>query len=292
MSSSVKYWVMASRPKTLLAAFVPVLIGSSAAYHDGSFHLPAAITALICATLIQVGTNFVNDLYDFYSGADDEHRLGPTRVISSGLISPESMKKGIVITFTVTFFLGLYLVYLSGWLILVVGIISILAGIAYTAGPYPLAYNGLGDLFVFLFFGLVGTIGTYYVQTASINYFVFLLSIPVGALITNILVINNFRDIEGDRKNGKKTLAVIFGNGFTKGEYIMFLAVSYSIPIILFSLMEESIYVLLPLLTFPIAVKLIKMMSLFKGKELNATLELTAKFSALFGILFAVGIMI
>lgn len=290
--SKLKIWILASRPKTLLAAFVPVLVGSAFAFNENAFIPEAAFIALLCAVLIQIGTNFVNDLYDFLSGADNKDRVGPVRVVSAGYVKPGTMKAAIIICFTLTFLFGLYLVYLSGWIILVIGAVSILAGIAYTAGPYPLAYNGLGDIFVFIFFGLVGTIGTYYVQTQSVNVYVILASIPVGVLITNILVINNYRDIETDRESGKFTLAVKLGKKFTRVQYSFSLFVSYAIPILLFFFYKESFLVFLPLLTIPIALKLIRMIKNFSGQELNKALELTAKFAALFGVLLSAGIAV
>ena len=202
--SKTESWILASRPKTLLAAIVPVLIGSALAIKADKYHFYASLIALICSIAIQIGTNFVNDLYDFLAGSDSKNRLGPQRALSSGLITVTEMKWAIFITFSSTFLLGMYLVYLAGWVIFLVGILSIFAGIAYTAGPYPLAYNGLGDIFVFIFFGFVGTVGTYFVQALEINSFVVWASIPVGALITNILVVNNYRDVEEDKMHGKK----------------------------------------------------------------------------------------
>ncbi|KAB2846707.1 MAG: 1,4-dihydroxy-2-naphthoate polyprenyltransferase [Melioribacteraceae bacterium] len=285
-------WVLASRPKTLLAALVPVIIGSAVAVHHNSFKPLAATVALICSILIQVGTNFVNDLYDFLSGKDTKERLGPTRALASGLISVKEMKTGVFITFAVTFLLGLYLVSLGGWLILLIGIFSIIAGIAYTAGPYPLAYNGLGDIFVFVFFGLIGTVGTYFVQTGEINMLAVWASIPVGALITNILVVNNYRDIGEDRSNGKNTLAVKLGEKFTRLQYVVFMILSYAVLFIVYFTYKENIYIFLPLLSLPVAVKLIKMIYSLKGILLNNTLALTAKLSLIYGLLFAIGILL
>lgn len=285
-------WILASRPKTLLAAFVPVIIGSAVAAHHNSFKPLAATVALICSVLIQVGTNFTNDLYDFLSGKDTKERLGPTRALASGLISVNEMKAGVFITFALTFLLGLYLVYLGGWLILLIGIFSIIAGIAYTAGPYPLAYNGLGDIFVFIFFGLIGTVGTYFVQTREINILAFWASVPVGALITNILVVNNYRDLEEDKSNGKNTLAVKLGEKFARLQYVAFMFLSYAILFVVYFTYKESLFVFLPLLSLPIAVKLIKMIYSLKGTELNDTLALTAKLSLIYGLLFAAGILL
>ncbi|MEW6506457.1 MAG: 1,4-dihydroxy-2-naphthoate polyprenyltransferase [Bacteroidota bacterium] len=290
--SKLDAWILASRPKTLLAALVPVVTGTSIAINDHQFHLTAAFIALICTVLIQIGTNFVNDLYDFLAGSDKKDRLGPLRAVASGFISVNQMKLGIYITFGLSFILGLYLVYLIGWEILVIGVVSIIAGIVYTAGPFPLAYNGLGDLASFLFFGLVGTVGTYYVQAENITATVFWSSIPVGALITNILVVNNYRDRLEDQTNGKHTLAVLMGEKFTRIQYVLFMIISYAILLIVFFTYKQSIVVFLPLLSLPVAVKLIRMIYTLHGKELNKTLELTAKLSALYGLLFAIGIIL
>jgi 1,4-dihydroxy-2-naphthoate octaprenyltransferase len=290
--NKIDTWILASRPKTLLAAIVPVLIGTSVVSYETRVNFLASIISVICAILIQVGTNFVNDLYDYLSGADGETRKGPTRALASGLISVNEMKFAISIVFIVTFLLGLYLVYISTWITLLIGLLSIFAGIAYTAGPYPLAYNGLGDLFVFLFFGIVGTVGTYYVQVVNISSLVFWASIPVGALITNILVVNNYRDIEEDREVGKNTLAVKMGKKFTRYQYLAFMILSYAILFVVYFTFNQRLFVFLPFLTLPIAIKLIKMVFTYKGEELNKTLELTAKLSGFYGLLFAVGILL
>lgn len=285
-------WIMATRPRTLPAALVPVLVGSSIAIHDGKFKPLAAIIALVCAILIQIGTNFVNDLYDFIYGTDKKDRVGPKRVVTAGLISITEMKLGILIVFGLSFLFGMYLVFLSGWEILLLGIISILAGIAYTAGPFPLAYNGLGDIASFLFFGLIGTVGTYYVQTNEVSAFAFWSSVPVGALITNILVVNNYRDREEDQSNGKNTLAVLLGETFARFQYIIFMLVSYSILFVVYYTYKNSVWVFLPMLSAPLSIKLVKMLFTHRGSGLNKTLELTAKLSALYGLLFALGILI
>jgi len=288
----IRSWVIASRPRTLPAAVVPVLVGSAAAASDNKFILLYAFIALICSLLIQIGTNFTNDLYDYLKGADNEKRKGPLRVMVNELITVTEMKVGIIIVFLTAFVLGLFLVYTGGFFVLVIGIASILAGIAYTAGPYPLSYNGLGDLFVFMFFGVVGTVGTYYIQAHNFSYLPFLCSIPVGALITNILVVNNYRDIDEDREANKYTLAVKFGRGFTRYQFIFLLFISFIVPLILFFEFNLKGWVFLPYLTFPIALKLVKMLYSYKGKELNKTLELTARLSAIFGILFSAGILL
>jgi len=290
--SKLNSWILASRPKTLLAAVVPVMVGSALAISLNQFFLPYSLVALLCSILIQVGTNFTNDLYDFLKGSDTIKRKGPRRVLASGLISVNEMKFAITLVFGLAFVFGLYLVFSVGLFILWVGIISIIAGIAYTAGPFPLAYNGLGDLFVFLFFGVVGTIGTFYLHTQQITMLSFIVSIPVGAIITNILVVNNFRDIEEDRLANKKTLAVLLGSEFSKWQFIVLIIISYLTSVALFFLYEFSIWVFLPFITIPISIILIKMLYSLKGTELNKTLELSAKFSGLYGLLFSIGLIV
>ncbi len=288
--SKFQSWILASRPKTLLAAVVPVVVGSALAINRGKFFLIYSFVALLCSLLIQIGTNFTNDLYDFLKGADNHKRKGPLRVLSSGLISVNEMKVGSILVFFTSFLLGLYLVYACGIVVLIIGIISIIAGIAYTAGPFPLAYNGLGDIFVFMFFGVVGTSGTYFLHLREFSLLSFLTSIPVGALVTNILVVNNYRDIEEDKAAGKNTLAVFLGRNFTRYQFIFLLIASFAIPAILFLLFNFHAWIFLPYLTIPLAYRLVIMLYTLDGLQLNKTLELTAKFSALFGILFAAGL--
>jgi len=290
--SKIEIWLLASRPKTLFAAFVPVVVGASLAYADGKISLYLSTMALICSILIQIGTNFSNDLQDFLKGADNKNRIGPLRVLNSGLVSEATMKNAIKIVFGFAFILGLIIVFNSGILILIIGILSILAGLAYTSGPYPIAYNGLGDFASFIFFGVVGTIGTYYLNTGEISALSFIASIPVGALVTNILVVNNYRDIEQDKVSGKNTLAVKLGKTFTRFEYIILLTASFLVPLLIYMNYSYSLWIFLPYLTMPLAYKLIIMMFKYAGKDLNKTLELTAKFSALFGLLFALGFIL
>ncbi len=290
--SKLKIWILASRPKTLPAAAAPIFVGTAVAYTSNEQNFWAAAIALICSLLIQIGTNFVNDLYDFLKGADDENRVGPTRALAAGWISPTEMKRAIATVFGITFLLGLFLVYHAGWIILLIGIISIISGYAYTAGPYPLAYNGLGDIFVFLFFGVVATVGTYYVQALHYSWFALLASVPVGLLIANILVVNNYRDAIEDKKKNKNTLAVIFGKKFARTQYYFSVLLSYIIPIYVFIKFNTSPFILFPLLSLPFAIKLIFEIKNKEGKSLNKTLELTAKLSILFSFLFAVGIIL
>ena len=290
--SKINNWILASRPRTLPAAVVPVMVGSALAIYQGIFFPVYSIIALLCSVLIQIGTNFTNDLYDHLKGSDTKERKGPLRVLASGLISVKEMKWGIFLVFFTAFLLGLYLVYSVGLIILWIGIFSIIAGLAYTAGPFPLAYNGLGDLFVFIFFGIVGTVGTYYLHAQQFSSLAFLISIPVGALITNILIVNNYRDIEEDRIAGKNTLAVLLGKEFSRYEYIFFILVSFFIPFLLHFKYDFNIWIFLPYITLPVAITLVKMIYIFTGTQLNKTLELSAKFSALYGLLLSIGIIL
>lgn len=290
--SKFQSWILASRPRTLPAAVVPVMVGSSLAIYEKNFVLLYSLIALLCSVLIQIGTNFTNDLHDHLKGADTSERKGPQRVLATGLISVKEMEWGIFLVFGTAFLLGLYLVYSVGLVILWIGILSIIAGLAYTAGPFPLAYNGLGDLFVFIFFGIVGTMGTYFLHAKEFTYISFLVSLPVGALVTNILIVNNYRDLEEDKSAGKNTLAVIFGREFSRYEYIFFILISFFVPFLLHFKYDFSFWVFLPYLTLPLAITLIKMIYMLHGTALNKTLELTAKFSALFGFLLSVGIVL
>ncbi len=229
--SKLKIWILASRPKTLWAAVGPVLVGTAMAYADGRACGLAALLALFAAVFIQIGTNLSNDYFDFVLGADTGERLGPMRVTQTGLVSPGEMKRAIFAAFGLAALAGIYLIYRGGWPILIIGIFSILFGILYTAGPYPLGYNGLGDIFVFLFFGLVAVGGTYYVQTLSINSTVLLAAVGPGLLSTALLCVNNLRDLESDRKAGKKTLPVRFGRLFGQMEYAGSLFLAALVPI-------------------------------------------------------------
>jgi 1,4-dihydroxy-2-naphthoate octaprenyltransferase len=202
------------------------------------------------------------------------------------------MKLAIVMVFGLTFLLGLYLVFSVGLLILWVGIFSIFAGIIYTAGPFPLAYNGLGDIFVFIFFGIIGTMGTFYLHTQEISILSFIVSIPVGALITNILVVNNYRDIEEDREANKKTLAVILGRTFSRWQFIFLILFSYMTSAVLHFYFGYNFWIFLPFATLPLAIILIKMLYTLNGEALNKTLELSAKFAGLYGLLFSIGLII
>ena len=218
--SSLSIWISAARPRTLPAAVAPVLAASALAAHDGGFDAIPAMACLVFALLIQIGTNFANDYYDFIKGADTAERVGPRRAVAAGLVKPATMKRAMIAIFVVAFVSGLTLLCYGGWPLMIVGIASIVCGIAYTGGPYPLGYNGLGDVFVFIFFGLIAVGTTYFVQTGVITDEAWIIGAGIGGLAANILVVNNYRDVETDAKAGKRTLVVRFGRRFARAQFI------------------------------------------------------------------------
>ncbi len=304
-TSKTKAWIIAARPQTLPAGISPVIVGTALAIHDGVFSLGPAFAALIGALLIQIGTNLANDYYDGIKGTDDIDKKGFTRATSSGILSAEQVKKAMYLTYFMSILVGLYLVYIGGIPILLIGVISILSGIAYTGGPYPFGYYGLGDFFVFIFFGVIAVMGTYYVQAVSflsvfmpfwipsdtISWISFFVSLPMAGLTTSILVVNNIRDIEADSKAGKKTLAVIIGDKLSRIEFLLLIGMSYIIPIYLIK--NFGISSLLPLLTIPYAIYILYIVSTKKnGGHLNLALKHTGKLLFLFAVLFSLGIIL
>lgn len=289
----IKIWVEAARPKTLAAAFTPVLVGAGTAWNDQVLSFSITSTAFLCAFLIQIGTNFANDYFDFIKGADTDERIGFTRATAAGLISPKAMLNATIASMSFAFLFGLYLVWIGGWIVLVIGLLSLLFGILYTGGPYPLGYNGLGDIFVFIFFGIVAVMGTYYVNALEWSEASFWASLAVGALCTNILVINNLRDVEQDAKVGKRTLGVLFGDTALKWEYTLMLLLAYAIPPHFYFQLDYKPWVFLPFLVLPIAIIHIhKVWTETQKTNLNNLLERTAQFMAIFGILFTIGIVL
>lgn len=283
-------WILAARPATLPAAVVPVLVGAGAALADGAQLRPLVfVMTLACALLIQIGTNFANDYSDFARGADTEARLGPVRVTASGLMTREEVRLGIIAAFGLAVLIGIYLAWVGGWPIIVIGIVSVLSGLAYTGGPFPTGYHGLGDLFVFVFFGLVAVTGTAFLQTGVWSRTALLLSIPIGLLVTNILVVNNLRDLPTDIAAGKRTLATRIGERPTRIQYVSFcvaaLMMSAAAAIDL-----ESAWLLLPLASAPLAINLIrKVGGGVSGRELNPVLERSGQLLLAFGLLLAIG---
>lgn len=290
--SKVQLWLLATRPKTLPAAVAPILVGSAAAFADGFFSVLAAVACLVGATLLQVAVNLANDYFDAKNNIDSEERLGPVRVTQSGLIPPSQVKGAMILCLVLAGAVFSYLSCLGGLPIVIIGVASVLGALGYSGGPYPLASHGLGELFVFIFFGLVAVCGTYYIQAGTLNWFAVAVSVPPGLLITAIMVINNLRDINTDQKAGKCTLAVILGRSGTIMEYRLLLLLSYLIPVGVWGMGLKTWYILLPLLSLPLGLKLWQDIESCVGSELNTTLAKTAKLSLMFSIAFAVGIIV
>ena len=300
-------WVMAARPQTLPAGASPVLVGVGLAVADGVFAWLPAAAALLGALLIQIGTNFANDYYDAVKGTDDADREGFTRVTAGGLIAPEAVRRAMALTYTLALVVGVYLVAIGGVPILVVGLSSIVAGLLYTGGPYPYGYYGLGDLFVFVYFGLVAVTGTYYVQAVAVqNVGLLPVGIPsgtvtagavlagaaAGALATNILVVNNVRDRESDRAAGKRTLAVMIGYRWSRIEYLAMLGVAYAVPVVCWLALDFHPGVLLALTTVPLAAAVSRtVLTETGGDALNPALERTGQLLALYAVLFTAGLI-
>jgi len=283
-------WWLAIRPATLTASAAPVLVGTGAAWADGAFAPGPALAALIGASLLQVGANFANDVFDFERGADTADRLGPQRATQQGWISAAQMKRAMWLAFAGATVVGLYLTYRAGWPVLALGLLSIAAAYLYTGGPKPYGYLGLGDLAVFVFFGFGAVAGTYFVQTHAVSSLALWASVPIGALATAILVVNNLRDIETDARAGKHTLAVRLGDRATRVYYLLLLAVAYLVPLGLWWRGLAQAWVLLPWLSLPLALKLAARMRHERGLALNGCLVRTARLEVVFGVLFALGL--
>lgn len=291
-SSPARAWLLAARPRTLPAAIAPVVVGTALALRDGAFAPGAAVAAILVALLLQIGANFANDVFDFKRGADTAERLGPTRVTQGGLIAPDRVLAATVGVVVLAALAGLYLVLRGGWPILLLGGAAIIATFAYTGGPFPLGYNGLGEVFVLIFFGFVAVAGTYYVQALHLSGLALAAAIPIGALVTNILVVNNLRDLDTDRKAGKRTLAVRLGREATRAEYLLLFTIAYLTPPALMLAGALSPWALLPLLTIPLAARLVRQTRQEVGRALNKTLVGTAQLELLFSVLFAIGILL
>ncbi|MCL2337779.1 MAG: 1,4-dihydroxy-2-naphthoate polyprenyltransferase [Firmicutes bacterium] len=285
----LKIWFLAIRPKTLPASTGPVLVGLGLALGDGVFKFGPAIATLLAALLLQITSNLANDVYDFKKGTDTKERLGPLRVTQAGLLSPRQVMGGIAFVLGLAFLLGLYLVYVGGWPILVIGFLSAVAAIAYTAGPFPLGYKGVADIFVFVFFGLIAVCGAYYLQAGYVSPAAWWASVPAGLLVVAILVVNNLRDIETDRQAGKKTPAVRFGVRFTQLQYLTSVGAAYLITVLMWLLGIAPNTVFLVALSLPLAVRGVKDVFTLQGPPLNATLAVTARLVLVYCILFAMG---
>jgi 1,4-dihydroxy-2-naphthoate octaprenyltransferase len=288
--SPVRAFILAARPATLTAAVTPVVVGTACAFAVGKFAWGPALAALFGAICIQIGTNFANDVFDFEKGADTAERLGPTRAVQAGLLSARAVRTGMIVAFGLAALAGAYLTSVAGWVVVGIGAASILSGIAYTGGPYPLGYHGLGDLFVLVFFGFVAVMGTVFVQAGYVPGFVLWAALAVGALATCVIVVNNLRDIEQDRRAGKRTLAVRLGANGTIAEYALLLGCAYGAPLALVLVDGLSPWVLLPCLTLPWAIWLARQVAQVRGRALNALLKRTAQLLLVHGGLLAAGL--
>lgn len=293
ISTRIRPWIIAARPKTLPAALSGVVVGTALAAAADSFQLLPALAAALCALLLQIGSNYANDYFDYVKGTDTAERVGPTRVTAGGLVDLRAMRIAMITVFGAAALVGLYLIAIGGWPLLLAGAAALVAAVAYTGGPFPFGYYGAGDLAVFLFFGLVAVCGTYYVQALALTWTVVAAALPVGALTTCILVVNNLRDIETDRRAGKRTLAVMLGPRRTRIEYIVLLIVAYLTPVGLALSRTVEPWVVLPLATIPLARRLVQELRAPEtAHALNYTLAGTARLSLIFSLLFAIGLLL
>lgn len=286
MRENIKYWLLATRPKTLPASFIPVMTGTALAFSEGKFDFTVLIITLLSALMIQIITNFVNEIYDFKKGADTTERLGPERAVATGKISPEAMKIVSGLLTFITLVMGLWLVFFQGGgiYILVIGVLSLTFAYGYTAGPFPIAYKGLSEIFVFLFFGIFAVSGTYYLQTGNLTIESLITGFGPGFISMNILGVNNIRDIQTDFKAGKYTLAVRLGRKNAIALYIVFSIFAFITPFIL-TLFIKNYLILLPVICFPFSVYLIYSLIKYSGKELNKVLAGTGQLLILYGSL-------
>ena len=290
--NSLKAWMLASRPKTLAAGSVPVLVASGLAAHSGQFRLVPALLCLIFALLAQIASNLSNDYYDFIKKTDNEDRLGPARAVASGWIEPQKMLYGTLVTIFLACLFGLGLVYYGGWQMVLVGIVCVVALMAYTAGPWPLSYHGLGDLFVLVFFGFVAVVFSFYVQTQTFGFLAFVCGAVVGLAAVNIMVVNNYRDRYTDKKSNKKTTIVLFGEAFGRWFYF-FNGIASCLLCLLF--LRESIAwaAALPFLYLvPHYTTWKKLIRINRGKALNSLLGETSRNLLILGLLLTVGLLL
>jgi len=285
-------WLVAARPRTLPAAIAPVLVGTALAASEGVFRPLVFVAALVGSVFIQIGTNLSNDYSDARRGADTEDRLGPLRVTGGGLMPPRRVLVGTYVAFGVAVAAGAYLIAVAGWELLLVGAVSILAGVLYTGGPRPYGYEGLGELFVFLFFGVVAVVGSYFAQTERLVWEAFALAVPVGLLAAGILVVNNVRDVDTDRRAGKRTLAVKLGREGARRLFGAMLVFAFMAPVVTWVAGGLSAWILLSLLASPLAVPLARtVLTRVDGPSLNAALGRSGALLALFSALLAAGVL-
>jgi 1,4-dihydroxy-2-naphthoate polyprenyltransferase len=287
---ALRLWAIAARPRTLPAAVSPVIVGTALAGSESVFRPLAFVCALIGSVFIQIGTNLSNDYSDARRGADTEDRLGPVRVTAGGLMPPRQVLVGTYVAFGIAVAAGVYLIAIAGWQLLVVGAASILAGVLYTGGPRPYGYEGLGELFVFLFFGVVAVVGSFYVQTEDLGWEAFALSVPVGLLASAILVVNNVRDIETDRRARKLTLAVRLGRERTRMLFATMVGLAFVGPVVVWLAGGLTAWLLLSLAALPLAPPVVRTVRMrTDGPALNGALAGTGRLLAVFSLLLAAG---
>ncbi|MDZ7316425.1 MAG: 1,4-dihydroxy-2-naphthoate polyprenyltransferase [candidate division KSB1 bacterium] len=291
---NLKPWLLAARPKTLPAAIAPVLIGTALAYRDGRAHPLAALLAGACALLLQIGANYANDYFDYRHGSDKAERLGPTRAVAAGWIKPEQMRNGFLVVFSAAAVCGAYLVVRGGVPAIIIGALSILCAVLYTGGPYPLGYHGLGELFVFIFFGFAAVAGTYYVQALTVTPNVLLAAVGPGLLSTAILTVNNLRDIDDDRASGKLTLPVRWGAAFGRGEYLCCVIVAVLvIPLLLVLTGQVKPTALLAVAAFAEAIPPLRILLREPpSRKYNEALAQTGRLLLIYSLLFSIGILV
>ena len=289
---TLRLWLLAARPRTLPAAIAPVLVGTALAGSEGTFRALPFVAAMVGSVFIQIGTNLSNDYSDARRGADTEERLGPVRVTAGGLMPPKRVLVGTYVAFGIAVAAGLYLAAEAGWELLVVGAASILAGVLYTCGPRPYGYEGLGELFVFVFFGLVAVAGSYYVQVEHLRWEAFALAVPVGLLASAILVVNNVRDMDSDRRAGKRTLAVRLGRERGRSLYGLMVYGAFLVAPLPWVLGPLSQWLMLCWLTLPLAVSIVRMVRRHAdGPTLNEALAQTGLLQLAFCLLLSAGIL-
>jgi len=289
---ALRRWWLASRPKTLPAAAAGVIVGTVLAWDDGGFAFGPALAALGVALLLQIASNLANDVYDDERGADTADRLGPVRVTQAGLLSRDQVKGGLKVVLALALAIGVYLTFVRGPMVPVIGIAAILAAVAYTGGPYPLGYHGLGEVFVFAFFGLAAVVGTYWLQTGTTSGPAWLMATAIGAVITAIIVVNNLRDIEQDRAVDKRTVAVRIGVRATTIEYAALMALPYVLLTIVVLSGTLPLATLLAWLSLPLALRATRRVFGQTGRSLNVALAETGQTALLYSVLFAVGIVL
>jgi 1,4-dihydroxy-2-naphthoate octaprenyltransferase len=284
-------WWLAIRPRTLPASMGGVVAGVGVALNAGRVLVPQSLAALLIAVLLQIGSNLANDVFDHERGADAGRAFGPTRVTESGLLRPSEVRRGMYLVFGLAIVLGLYLAATVSWWVIPAGALAIVAAIAYTGGPYPLGYHGLGELFVLIFFGFVSVGGTVFVNLSRLTPAAWGMSVPLGLLIVGILVVNNYRDLDADRQAGKNTLAVRFGERFSRGEYLFCMGLSFAVVPLYCALGWVPWWGMLTWLALPLAARNVRRMQTQKGSTLNAVLAGTGQLALAFGVLFLVGMI-